>query len=46
MHQLGRRGGSGAVLNLVGVGDNVVSAPQLYGATYTYFASCPPDLRG
>ncbi len=35
---------SGAVLNLVGVGDNVVSAPQLYGATYTYFASVLPTF--
>ena len=36
--------GSGAaavsmsVLNLLGAGDNLVSVPQLYGATYTYFA--------
>lgn len=35
---------SGAILNLVGVGDNVVSAPQLYGATYTYFASVLPNF--
>src|ERR1700736_3555591 len=31
-----------SVLNLVGVGDNIVSAPQLYGATYTYFATVLP----
>lgn len=35
---------SGSVLNLVGVGDNVVAAPQLYGATYTYFASVLPSF--
>ena len=44
-----------SVLNLVGAGDNIVSAPQLYGATYTYFAHVlrtlgievrfPPDDR-
>jgi O-acetylhomoserine (thiol)-lyase len=27
-----------SVLNLLGAGDNFVSVPQLYGATYTYFA--------
>lgn len=27
-----------SVLNIVGAGDNFVSVPQLYGATYTYFA--------
>jgi O-acetylhomoserine (thiol)-lyase len=27
-----------SVRNLTGVGSNIVSAPQLYGATYTYFA--------
>ncbi|MGH2914555.1 MAG: O-acetylhomoserine aminocarboxypropyltransferase/cysteine synthase family protein [Solirubrobacteraceae bacterium] len=27
-----------SVLNLVSAGDNFVSVPQLYGATYTYFA--------
>jgi O-acetylhomoserine (thiol)-lyase len=26
------------VLNLVGAGDNIVTAPQLYGATFTFFA--------
>ena len=42
--------GSGAaavsmsVLNLVGAGDNFVSVPQLYGATYTYFAHVLPRL--
>jgi O-acetylhomoserine (thiol)-lyase len=33
-----------SVLNLVGAGDNFVSAPQLYGATYTYFAHVLPTL--
>ena len=42
-----------SVLNLLGAGDNLVSVPQLYGATYTYFkhrastswdrGSLPPD---
>ena len=42
--------GSGAaavsmsVLNLLGAGDNLVSVPQLYGATYTYFAHVLPRL--
>ena len=27
-----------SVLNLLDAGDNFVSVPQLYGATYTYFA--------
>jgi O-acetylhomoserine (thiol)-lyase len=27
-----------SLLNLLGAGDNFVSVPQLYGATYTYFA--------
>jgi O-acetylhomoserine (thiol)-lyase len=42
--------GSGAaavsmsVLNLVSAGDNFVSVPQLYGATYTYFAHVLPTL--
>jgi O-acetylhomoserine (thiol)-lyase len=42
--------GSGAaavsmsVLNLVGAGDNFVSVPQLYGATYTYFAHVLPTF--
>jgi len=27
-----------SILNLVGAGDNIVSTPQLYGATYTFFA--------
>jgi O-acetylhomoserine (thiol)-lyase len=27
-----------SVLNLLSAGDNLVSTPQLYGATYTYFA--------
>ncbi len=31
-----------AILNLAGTGDNIVSAPQLYGATYTYFAHVLP----
>jgi O-acetylhomoserine (thiol)-lyase len=33
-----------SVLNLLGAGDNLVSAPQLYGATYTYFAHVLPTL--
>lgn len=33
---------TGAVLNLTAVGDNIVCAPQLYGATYTYFAHVLP----
>jgi O-acetylhomoserine (thiol)-lyase len=33
-----------SVLNLVGAGDNFVSTPQLYGATYTYFAHVLPTL--
>lgn len=32
-----------SILNLVEVGDNIISAPQLYGATYTYFAHVLPD---
>jgi O-acetylhomoserine (thiol)-lyase len=33
-----------SVLNLVSTGDNLVSFPQLYGATYTYFAHVLPRL--
>jgi O-acetylhomoserine (thiol)-lyase len=33
-----------SVLNLLDAGDNFVSAPQLYGATYTYFAHVLPTL--
>ena len=33
-----------SVLNLVAAGDNFVSVPQLYGATYTYFAHVLPTL--
>ena len=33
-----------SVLNLVSAGDNLVSVPQLYGATYTYFAHVLPTL--
>jgi O-acetylhomoserine (thiol)-lyase len=33
-----------SVLNLLGAGDNLVSTPQLYGATYTYFAHVLPTL--
>ena len=33
-----------SVLNLVSAGDNFVSVPQLYGATYTYFAHVLPTL--
>ena len=31
-----------SVLNLLSAGDNLVSVPQLYGATYTYFAHVLP----
>jgi O-acetylhomoserine (thiol)-lyase len=33
-----------AVLNLAGLGSNVVSVPQLYGTTYTLFAHLLPSL--
>jgi O-acetylhomoserine (thiol)-lyase len=33
-----------SVLNLLGAGDNLVSVPQLYGATYTYFKHVLPRL--
>jgi O-acetylhomoserine (thiol)-lyase len=33
-----------SVLNLLSAGDNMVSVPQLYGATYTYFAHVLPTL--
>lgn len=33
-----------SVLNLVSAGENFVSVPQLYGATYTYFAHVLPRL--
>lgn len=33
-----------SILNLAGTGDNFVSAPQVYGATYTYFAHVLPRL--
>src|SRR5947209_7864456 len=33
-----------SLLNLLGVGDNFISVPQLYGATYTYFAHVLPRL--
>src|SRR5579872_6110519 len=33
-----------SVLNLLGTGDNLVSVPQLYGATYTYFKHVLPRL--
>ncbi len=33
-----------AILNIVETGDNVVSAPQLYGGTYTLFAHMLPKL--
>ena len=35
---------STSVLNLLRAGDNLVSVPQLYGATYTYFAHVLPTL--
>ena len=33
-----------SVLNLVSAGDNFISVPTLYGATYTYFAHVLPRL--
>jgi O-acetylhomoserine (thiol)-lyase len=33
-----------SVLNLLKAGDNLVSVPQLYGATYTYFAHVLPTF--
>lgn len=33
-----------SVLNLLRAGDNLVSVPQLYGSTYTYFAHVLPTL--
>jgi O-acetylhomoserine (thiol)-lyase len=33
-----------SVLNLLSAGDNFVSVPTLYGATYTYFAHVLPRL--
>lgn len=33
-----------SILNIVGAGDNFISVPQLYGATYTYFAHVLPRL--
>jgi O-acetylhomoserine (thiol)-lyase len=33
-----------SVLNLLDAGDNLVAAPQLYGATYTYFVHVLPRL--
>jgi O-acetylhomoserine (thiol)-lyase len=33
-----------SLLNLLSAGDNFVSVPQLYGATYTYFAHVLPRL--
>jgi O-acetylhomoserine (thiol)-lyase len=33
-----------AVLNLTGMGKNIVSVPQLYGTTYTLFAHLLPSL--
>jgi O-acetylhomoserine (thiol)-lyase len=33
-----------AVLNLAGLGSNIVSVPQLYGTTYTLFAHLLPSL--
>jgi O-acetylhomoserine (thiol)-lyase len=40
----GMAAASMSVLNLVAAGDNFVSVPQLYGATYTYFAHVLPRL--
>mgnify|MGYP000029424257 CR=1 FL=1 len=33
-----------ALVNIAGVGDNVVTIPQLYGGTYTLFAHMLPKL--
>jgi O-acetylhomoserine (thiol)-lyase len=33
-----------AILNLAGIGKNIVSVPQLYGTTYTLFAHLLPSL--
>jgi O-acetylhomoserine (thiol)-lyase len=33
-----------SVLNVLGAGDNLVSVPTLYGATYTYFAHVLPRV--
>ncbi|MGO9900851.1 MAG: O-acetylhomoserine aminocarboxypropyltransferase/cysteine synthase family protein [Solirubrobacteraceae bacterium] len=33
-----------SILNLLSAGDNLVSVPQLYGATYTYFAHVLPRM--
>ena len=32
-----------SILNIAGVGDNIVSVPQLYGGTYTLFAHMLPN---
>ena len=32
-----------SVRNLTGLGSNIVTTPQLYGATYTYFAAVLPS---
>src|SRR5207247_11275568 len=34
-----------AVLNVTGLGTNIVSVPQLYGTTYTLFAHLLPSQR-
>ncbi len=34
-----------SVRNLTEAGSNIISTPQLYGATYTYFARCSADRR-
>ena len=33
-----------AVLNVAGMGSNIVSVPQLYGTTHTLFAHVLPSL--
>ena len=33
-----------AILNLAAAGNNIVSAPQLYGSTFTYFAHILPTI--
>ena len=42
--QLGLGGGQHVRAQPADAGDNLVSAPQLYGATYTYFAHVLPTL--
>ena len=41
---LGHGGGQHAILTVATAGSNIVVAPQLYGATFTYFAHVLPTL--